>query len=121
MVHACAAAEAQAAIDAGTVDTLMIRLAVGGENSANLGAETGNETAKGTLGVRAVSSTEKAVEVQMKKLPTMRQCKAFGYIPQLGVGGGGERCLIGTNGCVETDTLPPDVVALPARTGVVVQ
>lgn len=105
VVHACAAAEANAWMANGgdsLVETVTITLGASAESggSATVGVEA---TGKAEAGIEAVSGTAKEVEVEMKSLPSFAQCRKWGYVPQLGDGG----CLLGTRDCSTAKSDPP--------------
>lgn len=111
VVHSCAAAEADAYIRGEgrggdyAVSEVTLTLKVSGE-----GKVTGS--IKDYLGLEGVRGAEKSAELKLTRLPTMEQCKKWGYWPQLGEKG----CLYGTEGCKSTDTLPADV-SVPLKSG----
>jgi hypothetical protein len=116
IVHSCAAAEADAYIrgegddgkvrgGAYAVSEVTLTLKVSGE-----GKVTGS--IKDYLGLEGVRGAEKSAELKLSRLPTMGQCKKWGYWPQLGEKG----CLYGTERCKSTDTLPADV-PVPPKSG----
>ena len=109
IVHSCAAAEADTYVRGAAggdyaVSEMTISLKASGENKLSISE---------TVGVDAVRGAEKTAELKLTRLPTMAQCKAWGYLPQLGNKG----CLVGTHGCVATTELPLDVAPPPKAKG----
>lgn len=118
IVHACGAAEADAYIRGGLRDPGSAYAVSEFTVSVQASGEA-NGSVSQVVGVEAMRGAEKSAEAKVTRLPTLKQCLSWGYLPQLGIDG----CIPGAvlpNGatCVALPKLdvtkaPPEVV--PAK------
>ena len=85
VVHACAAAEANAYLargaSAGPIDKTTIELQASGKLTPDIKAVSYEFSAG------AEKDSQKTVTIELDQLPTLQRCLELGYIPQLGEGG----------------------------------
>lgn len=102
VVHACAAAEANAALartaldpakpDSGPVSKTTIELTAGGKVDSDV------KVVSAEFGGLGESDREKVVTIELDGLPSLKTCETLGYKPQLGLLNH-QPCLLSKPGC----------------------